>query len=160
MSFIPSLLIYNPLEALFLIMFCDIFTKRKFTLSTIGHAYGLGFINLLIQSVNNFIADGIIKGAYIMIASTVMLGLVLMTYYLVMFGISVNLKTIVLTVAVLSICVSLGILFTDVFFGYAFNGVHVNTLFEFINNMIIVLVRFSALFITRFLYEKFFRDAN
>lgn len=53
MNIILTLLIYNPLEAYFLIKFCDIFTKRKFILSDIKYCYIMGGINYIIQSIPN-----------------------------------------------------------------------------------------------------------
>lgn len=45
-----SFLILNPLEALVVIMGCDIFTNRKFNISKdIKHIYILGTINLAVQ---------------------------------------------------------------------------------------------------------------
>ena len=45
-----SFLILNPLEALVVIMGCDIFTNRKFNISKdIKHIYILGTINLIVQ---------------------------------------------------------------------------------------------------------------
>ena len=50
MNIPTSFLILNPLEALVVIMGCDIFTNRKFNISKdIKHIYILGTINLIVQ---------------------------------------------------------------------------------------------------------------
>ena len=57
-----SFLILNPLEALVVIMGCDIFTNRKFNISKdIKHIYILGTINLIIQILINLFEIGILS---------------------------------------------------------------------------------------------------
>lgn len=57
-----SFLILNPLEALVVIMGCDIFTNRKFNISKdIKHVYILGTINLIIQILINLFEVGILS---------------------------------------------------------------------------------------------------
>lgn len=49
MNILWSLILYNPLEALTLILFCDMISKRKFRFFDVLHCYILGTINLLFQ---------------------------------------------------------------------------------------------------------------
>lgn len=53
MDTILTLLIYNPLEAFFLIRFCDIVIGRNFIKNDICKCYILGIINYFIQVIPN-----------------------------------------------------------------------------------------------------------
>lgn len=56
MNLLLSLFILNPLEALVIILGCDLFSNRKFVIrNDIKHCYILGTINLIIQIILNHI---------------------------------------------------------------------------------------------------------
>lgn len=55
-----SFLLLNPLEALVVILGCDVFTARKFNLKQdIKYCYILGTINLIIQILLNYCSIGV-----------------------------------------------------------------------------------------------------
>lgn len=80
MSFLPSLLLYNPLEALILILFCDVFTKRKFKKIDILHCLGLGVINFVFQYASMLMTDSRLVLIYDLLM-VVVTGFILLVYY-------------------------------------------------------------------------------
>lgn len=81
MNTILTLLIYNPLEAFFLIRFCDIIIGRNFIKKDIFNCYFLGFINYMIQCLPNLFYGKCVFSLIQTICVLLILPLTLFMYY-------------------------------------------------------------------------------
>lgn len=57
MSFLPSLLLYNPLEAFIILLFCNVCSGTKTKIRIILDSYILGTLNFVVQYPNMFLEN-------------------------------------------------------------------------------------------------------
>lgn len=161
MSIVESLLLYNPLEALVLILFCDIFTKRKFKKTDIIHCYILGGINLFIQSIRYLFPDPLLMLVYDIIAVFVIGVFITYFYYFVFIGTKIRISRSFLA----HIFNYTAMCFVAVIFNNIFNNVYTfqfsNKNYEFFTNIslrifeifIVLIIKIGVIF-----YEKYFKN--
>lgn len=61
MPFLESLFLYNTLETLIIILFCNVLSDIKFVTADIKHCFALGSINLFFQYINLLIPNVIFQ---------------------------------------------------------------------------------------------------
>lgn len=93
MSFVYSLILYNPLETLMSILFCDALTKRKFNVNDWKAVYVLSTVNLLIQYLNIYISNTLFKLTYNIFVNLVVMTITLFVIYFVFFYKEIDHKT-------------------------------------------------------------------
>lgn len=166
MNFILNLLIFNPLEAIILVLFINSLSKEKFKVKNLLHCFVLGAVNLLVQYLNIFIKNDIMIFVY-----DILVALILMPFILYAFVINIYNKPIKISLCFAAclfnfITICLGIRFTSYFdtFEIWFNS---SNIFPRIIDMIYVdsiikFVQFIILFIfikgVRFYHEKVFKE--
>lgn len=85
MSFITNLIIFNPLEALLLILFVNIYQKNRVTQRDIPFIMLLSTVNLLVQSVNVFLRNEIAVFIYDVAVSLLFMPIILYFVYVYAF---------------------------------------------------------------------------
>ena len=85
MSFITNLIIFNPLEALLLILFVNIYQKNRVTQRDIPFIMLLSAVNLLVQSVNVFLRNEIAVFIYDVAVSLLFMPIILYFVYVYAF---------------------------------------------------------------------------
>jgi hypothetical protein len=146
---VPSLLLYNPLEALLLIMFCDIFTKRKMTKLDLLHCLGLGAINLSIQYVTTLV-NSPVSSLIADIVIALMMSIILYGYYNIVMKCEVKFLLSGASMAFCFFTIPLGIPLGLAIMGNMLDGVYdytgfSDTSFEFICNITIKTLQFACL---------------
>ena len=81
MNFYLNLIIFNPLEALLLILFVSLSEKDKINIKKLPYCFVLGCINLLLQETGNLINNNMYKVVYDVIVSIVFLSFTLQYVY-------------------------------------------------------------------------------
>ena len=64
MSFLESLFLYNILEALIIMLFCNVLSGDKFNFKDLKYCYFLGAINLSLQYINLLILNSVFQLIY------------------------------------------------------------------------------------------------
>lgn len=64
MSFLPSLLLYNPLEAFIILLFCNVCSGTKTKTRIILDSYILGTLNFVVQYPNMLLDGSLIQMVY------------------------------------------------------------------------------------------------
>lgn len=85
MGFIINLIIFNPLEALLLILFVNIYQKNRVTQRDIPFIMLLSTVNLLVQSVNVFMRNEIVVFIYDVAVSLMFMPTILYFVYVYAF---------------------------------------------------------------------------
>lgn len=140
MNILISLLLYNPLEALLLIRFCDVLTKRTFKLSDLISCYILGTVNLIFQNFRTTFSNPVYILIYDMFVMFIPMILLLFIYYnnVVIYRHSVKRITVmnVFMIQIINfITTSLVVNFFNYVFGNIFTFRYVNNYYEFIINI-------------------------
>lgn len=140
MNILVSLLLYNPLEALLLIRFCDVFTKRTFKLSDIISCYVLGIVNLIFQNFRTMFSNPVCILICDMFIMFIPMILILFIYYnnVVIYRHSVKRVTVmnVFMIQMINfITTSLVINFFNYVFGNIFTFRYASNYYEFVVNI-------------------------
>lgn len=164
MSFIPSLVCYNFLEAFLLLLACYLFRNNKYKYvkfnlkKFVVSSYVLGFINLLIQYPMNMISNPILYMIYNILMINIVESIVLCVYankYIIKTTLS---KCIIINVLY---CVSIIIMIN--YFSFKFI-IDYNLNIEFCINIIMKLIQFLILigvyFMKNFLIKMAKKSTN
>lgn len=81
MSFLESLFLYNVLEVLIIMLFCNVLSDNKFKVEDIKHCYILGAINLSIQYVNLLISNSVFQLLYNLIVMFILMPIISYLYF-------------------------------------------------------------------------------
>lgn len=157
MSIVESLLLYNPIEALVLILFCDIFTKRKFKKTDIIHCYILGGINLLIQSIKYLFSDTTTVFIYDIVSVFVIGSMVLYFYYFIIIGCNIKFKYIIMSHVVNYVFTCFIIFFLNYMFNEVYKFGFKSYEYEFLANILLRICEITIFLIIKFgvkLYER------
>lgn len=163
MSIVESLLLYNPLEALILILFCDIFTKRNFKRIDIIHFYILGGINLFVQSIKFLFSNLSIIFIYDILVNFIFMCIICYFYYnLFMMKPGNRIRfSLILIPQIFNYCT---ICFVVYYFNSVFNEVYTfefnSKFYEFLANITVRILQFLIILIIKFgvyVYEKDFK---
>ena len=154
MNTILTLLIYNPLEAFFLIRFCDIISKRKFVIKDIRKYYLYGFISFWLQCLPNILYGTDIFAISHVVSSIIILPIILYAYYNISVG-RIKFGTCftaycILTAVVVLCCFCIYPAFSNIIY-----CIDIPFVFEFAVNMTILLVRIVILYILRKLVSHY-----
>lgn len=140
MNIIMSLLIYNPIEALLLIMFCNIVTSRKFNKFDVLYLYVLGDINFAAQFIGILIRPVLLSMFYDIFATFVIYPISLYLFYNYIICKNEN-NRIKFSITLLALFLNFVVLsFTantlNIFLNNGFNGVFNDIYNEFIYNLV------------------------
>lgn len=149
MTFVTSLILYNPLEVLVIILFCNVLENKKFEMKMLKYCYILGTIFLFIQYINLYIPNLILQFIYNVIVTLVIMPIVAYKYFKHIY----KYKLLSCFYSLIFIFIS-SMLLTQIFnilFGEIFTNVFINCEYEFIFNIILRVVQFLLIFI---LYKR------
>lgn len=168
MSFLLSGLIYNPAEAMLLLVFCYLFRDKKYKdvkfnfKKYLIHSYVLGFVFLLVQYPMNFINNSISYIIYNLFVIFMFMPAIMMIYRLKYKRI-LSLKNILFSQVYNNITVITLILLSSWVNTLIPIGNHNSLFIEFITNVLIKIVQFVLIFIISKVvsYEKYtFKDGQ
>lgn len=145
MSFLPSLVLYNPLEALVIILICDLFTKRKFKLIDIVHCYVLGAINLMIQYISVFINDSALQLIYNIFVSLILTSIITYLYYNLAIKERINLIYAFYALGLQYISVSIAVYILNSIIPNAYTNV-ISVKYELITNLCLRIAQIIIIF--------------
>lgn len=161
MNLTLSLIIYNPLEALVLILFVTSLLKDKFTLKKLNSCFVLGAINLLFQYPSKFFDNSLFIFIYDIVITLIVMSFTLYIYYFYTFHKSPKIFKCFLACLFNFITIYIGVYvsrivgITDIIFSSKYS----NLITEFSVNMIIKIVQFISLFIIKFGVD-FYNEKN
>lgn len=161
MSIVESLLLYNPLEALILILFCDIFTKRKFNKIDIVHCYILGGINLFVQSIKFLFSNLSIIFIYDILVNFIFMCIICYFYYnLFMMKPGNRIRfSLILIPQIFNYCTIFFIVYVfNYIFGNVYNLGFNSKFYELFANISLRIMQIIIIFIIKYgvnLYEKY-----
>lgn len=158
MSIVESLLLYNPLEALVLILFCDIFTKRKFKKTDIIHCYILGGLNLFVQSIRYLFSDPMFLLVYDVIVVFIFGFILLYFYYFLFIGVCIKLRVVLFSHIFNYITICFVMFLFNIIFNNVYNSGFSSKIYELLANLSLRILQVVCLFIIKFgvlIYEKF-----
>ena len=130
-----SFLILNPLEALVVIMGCDIFTNRKFNISKdIKHVYILGTINLIIQILINLFEVGILSLLLNILVPFIISPYITKIYYNRYIG-NIKYCNVFIVQAIYMVTTAITIYLFNFIFSNIYITKYVNTLYDLATNL-------------------------
>lgn len=164
MNFTLSLIIYNPLEAIVIILFLVSLSREKFEIKNLLSCFVLGAINLVLQYPNKFIQNEVLIFIYDVFVALVLMSFTSYLTYLLTFKKSICMYKCFLASVFNFVTIYVGIYFvqligiTDIFF-----NVEQPLISEFLANFTIKVVQFVLLIIlnygVNFYNEKFIKKA-
>lgn len=80
MSFLPSLLLYNPLEAFIILLFCNVCSGTKTKTRIILDSYILGTLNFVVQYPNMFLENSMWQLIYNIFVMLILMPVILYLY--------------------------------------------------------------------------------
>ena len=161
MTFIPSLVLYNPLEMLIIIIGCDLITKNKTDLcKLLLISYFGGVVNLLFQYIPNMLIG---TSIHFVINNFVTFIFVPFLIYLVskLYSNKYTFFDVYIVYAInfaISMCIAL---FINKFIACAYFGYFENGFYELMTNLSVRFVEMILVIIIHFLeerYEKFTKE--
>lgn len=130
-----SFLILNPLEALVVIMGCDIFTNRKFNISKdIKHVYILGTINLIIQILINLFEVGISSLILNILIPFIISPYITKIYYNRYLG-NIKYCNVFIVQAIYMVTTAITIYLFNFIFNNIYITIYINTLYDLATNL-------------------------
>lgn len=161
MTFIPSLVLYNPLEMLIIIIGCDLITKNKTNLCKLLFiSYFGGAVNLFFQYIPNMLI-----GTPIHFVINNFVTFILVPFLMYLVGKSYSDKYTFFDVYIvyainfsISMCIAL---FINEFIVTAYYGYFENGFYELVTNLSVRFVEMILVIIIHFLeehYEKFTKE--
>lgn len=159
MSFLESLFLYNVLETLIIILFCDVLSYIKFTLFDIKHCFALGSINLLLQYINLLILNPILQLIYNLILMFIISPIIIYLYFYNSHKYKIryilySLIFIFITSTVLTV------VFNNVF-NTIFINIFINEYYEFIFNILLRVIQLLLIYLLYkgkgFIMKKFLK---
>lgn len=152
MNFTLSLIIYNPLEAIVLILFLVSLSREKFKIKNLLSCFVLGAVNLVLQHPDKFIQNEVLIFIYDVFVALVLMSFTSYFAYLLMFKKSISLYKCFLACVFNFITIYIGIYavqlsgVTDVVFVTRYS----NLISEFLINFTIKVIQFVLLIILNY----------
>lgn len=136
MLFLESLFLYNVLEVLIIILFCNLLSNDGFNINDIKHCFILGAINLAIQYVNLLISNAIFQLLYNLGVMFVLMPIISFLYFRFTTH-KYNIQYCFLACVFIFIT---SVILTNIFnnvFGTVFIDTFINEYYDFIFNIIL-----------------------
>lgn len=149
MNILMSFLILNPLEALVVIMGCDIFTNRRFNiLNDIKYVYGLSTINLIIQILLHWLKSDILGLLSNLVVPFIISPYITNVYYNKYLG-KIKYYNVFIVQSLYMITMSLTIGLFNIIFDEIYVTEYINIFYELIVNLSKSIIQILIIFIVR-----------
>lgn len=151
MNFTLSLIIYNPLEAIVIILFLVSLSREKFKIKNLLSCFILGAVNLVLQYPNKFIQNEVLVFIYDVFVALVLMSFTSYFAYLLTFKKSISMYKCFLASVFNFVTIYIGIYtvqllgITDIFF-----NVEQPLISEFLTNFTIKVIQFVLLIILNY----------
>lgn len=151
MNFTLSLIIYNPLEAIVIILFLVSLSREKFKIKNLLSCFILGAVNLILQYPNKFIQNEVLVFIYDVFVALVLMSFTSYFAYLLTFKKSISMYKCFLASVFNFVTIYIGIYtvqllgITDIFF-----NVEQPLISEFLTNFTIKVIQFVLLIILNY----------
>lgn len=155
MSFLPSLLLYNPLEAFIILLFCNVCSGTKTKIRIILDSFILGTLNFVVQYPNMLLESPVWQLIYNIFVAIIVVPIILYIFTLKRY----KYKFIIcwLSVAFLFTTVAVLSWINNTFIGENFTNCFISKNYELIFNLILRAIQLLLIFILykgKCLYEK------
>lgn len=163
-NFTASLFLYNPLEAMILVLFLTTINRDKFRFKHISFVMTLGTVNLLIQSIDKLICKDFFVFAYDTVVSLVFMPVTLYFTYFYMFNRSPRITRCFFACCFNFITIFIGLYLVEKLDLYeiVYIGVYANLISELYINLFIKALQIVCLYFIKFgvwlYYEKISKD--
>lgn len=163
-NFTASLFLYNPLEAMILVLFLITINRDKFRFKHISFVMTLGTVNLLIQSIDKLICKDFFVFAYDTVVSLVFMPVTLYFTYFYMFNRSPRITRCFFACCFNFITIFIGLYLVEKLDLYeiVYIGVYANLISELHINLFIKTLQIVCLYFIKFgvwlYYEKISED--
>lgn len=163
-NFTASLFLYNPLEAMILVLFLITINRDKFRFKHISFVMTLGTVNLLIQSIDKLICKDFFVFAYDTVVSLVFMPVTLYFTYFYMFNRSPRITRCFFACCFNFITIFIGLYLVEKLDLYeiVYIGVYANLISELHINLFIRTLQIVCLYFIKFgvwlYYEKISED--
>lgn len=151
MNFTLSLIIYNPLEAIVIILFLVSLSREEFKIKNLLSCFILGAVNLVLQYPNKFIQNEVLVFIYDVFVALVLMSFTSYFAYLLIFKKSISMYKCFLASVFNFVTIYIGIYtvqllgITDIFF-----NVEQPLISEFLTNFTIKVIQFVLLIILNY----------
>lgn len=155
MSFLPSLLLYNPLEAFIILLFCNVCSGTKTKIRIILDSYILGTLNFVVQYPNMLLESPVWQLIYNIFVAII--GMSFTVYLLFKKKYNYSFKLCVGSSVFIFLSSIILIWITNNYIKIIMTNVFDNTLDEFIINLILRVIQLFLIFILykgKCFYEK------
>lgn len=136
MLFLESLFLYNVLEALVIILFCNLLNNSKFKIGDIKHCFILGAVNLAIQYINLLISNAIFQLLYNLGVMFILMPIISFLYFRFTIRKYNILYCFLACVFIFITSVILTSIFNNIF-GIVFINTFINKYYDFIFNIVL-----------------------
>ncbi len=155
MSFLPSLLLYNPLEAFIILLFCNVCSGTKTKTRIILDSYILGALNFVVQYPNMLLESPVWQLTYNIFVAIIIMPIILYIFTLKRY----KYKFVIcwLSTAFLFATVAILSWINNMFVDETFTNCFTDKIYEFIFNLILRVIQLLLIFILykrKCLYEK------
>lgn len=155
MSFLPSLLLYNPLEAFIILLFCNVCSGTKTKTRIILDSYILGTLNFVVQYPNMLLGNSMWQLIYNIFVMLILMPVILYLYSKKKYkhrAVTCFLSNIFAFITSAGICFAFNNMFECIP-----NGVFLNGAYEMVANLVLRIVQLFLILILykgKCLYEK------